>query len=89
MLRLREPDDDMDFATDFAFSPDKRIAQLTFGPQSTGIYVLRVSSIAGRGSGPASAPSRLTVTPLSADALPLAPAPAATRPPSGGSGKAP
>lgn len=78
MLRLHAPGEDIEFATDSVFGPNQRDAQLTFGPQTTGAYVLRVSSILGRGSGPPSAPYRLTIVPLAAGAL--APAPATTRP---------
>jgi hypothetical protein len=77
MIRLLRPGEDMEFTADIATDRD---ASLTFGPERSGTFYLRISSILrGRGH-PASAPYTITVAALGADALPLAPAPAAIRP---------
>ncbi|HST36554.1 MAG TPA: hypothetical protein VLK25_07995 [Allosphingosinicella sp.] len=78
-LELRAPGEPQYIATDSAFAPPLTVA-LTYGPPATGLYLVRVSSTLPGNSSLETAPYTLTVTPLAANALPLAPAPAETRP---------
>lgn len=78
-LDLRAPGEDQAIATEFS-DPAARAARMTFGPPATGVYVARISSTLPGNSSLETAPYTLTVTPLPPDALPLAPAPAMTRP---------
>ena len=77
-LELRAPGAEQYIANDFVHAPPLT-TELTFGPPASGLYIVRISSTLPGNSSLETAPYRLTVTPLAADALPLAPPAAETR----------